>query len=138
MLLDEGTYYIGVQSTNAKKGGDADYSVSVDASSIFYTRADNSDDWTRLKTDGESGDIGSIGLIESAGTIISDEWVGYGDEWDYKEFSLENAAKLSFRVNAGDATKYVIYKLVSKTDKKGNINRCTKPTRRCSAGRWVI
>ena len=121
LLLADGTYYIGVQSTN-KKGGDAGYTITLNDSSKFYTLGDNSDDWADLKTAGASGAVGSLGKISevNAGEIIHSDWVGFGDSVDYLEFNLSNAAGLSFNVSADDAAKFTIYSLVEKTDRKGN------------------
>ncbi len=128
LLLDDGTYYIGVQSTNAKKGGDADYTISLNESSKFYTLGDNSDDWGNLKTDGASGDVGLLDEIsgDDAGEIIHSDWVGFGDSVDYLGFNLSNAAGLSFNVSADDAAKFTIYSLVEKSDRKGNITYSLK------------
>ena len=92
LLLADGTYYIGVQSTNAKKGGDAGYTITLNNSSKFYTLGNNSDDWAGLKTDGASGAVRSLGKISevNAGKIIHSDWVGFGDNVDYLEFNLSN------------------------------------------------
>ncbi len=126
LLLSSGSYYIGVQSTNAKKGGSADYTVSINESSVFYDRADNSDDWTNVKTVGNGASaelcrLGEINRMTSTVTIGSGDkanWVGFSDAVDYAEFSLESGAKLSFNITADDAVKFTIYSLVQ--DKKGN------------------
>ena len=119
LLLDAGTYYIGVQSTNAKKGGDADYTISLDADTIFYTKGDNTDDWSDLKSSGANGSVGENFLINSDTAEITSDWVGYGDEWDYISFTIDSAAKLSFDILSGDATKFVICGLNSKNGKNG-------------------
>ena len=118
-LLEAGTYYIKVESTNAKKGGDADYTVTLNDKSVFFTKGDNSDDWTDMKTEGSAGHVGDVGKITAPGAVITGEWVGYGDAVDYKAFTLDSAAKLSFTVNATDAAKFTICALNGKTDKKG-------------------
>ena len=121
ILLEAGEYYIAMQSTNAKKGGNAYYNVEVDQdASMFFDKADNSDDWDDVKTAGPNGAVGDIGQLNAdAETVVADEWVGFGDAIDYKRFSLDSAANLSFSVEATDATKFTIYRLNSKTDKKG-------------------
>ena len=120
-LLEAGTYYIKVESTNAKKGGDADYSVTLNGSSVFYTKGDNSDDWTDVKTKGADGAVGNVGTITAPGAVIASEWVGYGDAVDYMAFTLTSAAKLSFTVNATDEAKFTICRLESKYDKKKGV-----------------
>ena len=119
LLLDAGTYYLGIQSTNAKKGGNADYTVSLTTASEFFTKGDNSDDWTDLKTAGAAGAVGDVGVLSAPGVVIADGWVGFGDEYDYQAFTLESAARLVWSFGASDATKFTINKLESKTDKKG-------------------
>ena len=122
LLLDKGTYYLCAQSTNAKKGGNADYTVSLNkTASIFYTEANNADDWDDLKEKGAKGKVGkkiASAVTASSGQILSD-WVGYGDEYDYQAFTLANAANLSLTITATDAAKFTIYELKSSTDKKG-------------------
>ena len=120
LLLDKGTYYIGVQSTNAKKGGNADYTVTLNkTASVFYTKGNNNDDWDDLKTKGKAGKVAAAVTVSgSTGQFISD-WVGYGDEYDYKAFTLNTAASLSLTISATDAAKFTIYELKSSTDKKG-------------------
>jgi hypothetical protein len=45
-LLEAGPYYLQVKSTNAKKGGDASYTVSVNPGTAFFTQGgDNNDSW---------------------------------------------------------------------------------------------
>ena len=118
LLLTAGTYYIGVTSTNAKQGGNADYTVALNGgtSSVFYTKGDNSDDWTDLKTAGAAGavDTTTIGTISAPGMLVSDGWVGFGDEVDYMSFTLTDAAKLSFHVESTDQTRFAIYELTNR------------------------
>ena len=121
ILLEKGDYYIAVQST-AKKNGNAYYSVAVDQSaSKFYVLGDNSDDWTDMKTAGDTSELlGTVGTISSASAAgILAEWVGFGDTIDYKSFTLDSDAVISLSLNATDKTKFTIWKLNSKTSKKG-------------------
>ena len=98
LLLEKGTYYIGVQSTNAKKGGSADYTVSLNKeASEFYSPV--------------------VTVTASTGNIISNDWVGYGDEYDYKAITLNSAAKLSLSISSTDAVKISICKLDGKDGK---------------------
>ena len=125
LLITPGTYYIGVESTNAASGGNAGYTIAVNQEkSAFFTRGDNSDDWTDLKQNGEDGEVdkATIGVINSAsGVLVADDgigiegWVGNKDVKDYLSFTTESAAKLSFSVKATDAVKFTVYSLVSTT-----------------------
>jgi len=124
ILLAKGDYYICVESTNAKKGGSADYWINIadpGYGSIFFDKGNNKDDWDDLKTKGAAGKVLTFGEIKAnTTTILYDEWVGYGDEIDYRKFTTKSNAKLSFEIYAHDATKFTIYKLIEKTDKNGD------------------
>ena len=120
LLLEAGEYYFSVQSTNAAQGGSAYYNVYLndeDDATAFFTEGDNSDDWTDRKTEGALGQVGDVGVIDENSFDICTNWVGYGDEFDYAKFTLNNAAKLSFSIDADGAAKFTIYKLVQ--DKNG-------------------
>ncbi|MBO4512396.1 MAG: AIDA repeat-containing protein, partial [Victivallales bacterium] len=101
LLLDKGTYYISVQSTNAAKGGSADYSVSLCTKSDFFTQGNNSDDtWNTANLpefDGEWND-----------------WAGFGDAIDYRALTLESASRVSFGLQATDATKFTVWSVDAK------------------------
>ena len=107
VLLQAGTYYLEIQSNNSKKGGDASYSISVKDTSIFFTRADNSDDGGNLKVDGFSV-MADLGKITAVGTLVEDGWVGFGDEYDYMSFTLDNAADIAFDLNATGKAKIIV------------------------------
>ena len=118
LLLDKGTYYLCVQSTNAKKAGTkATYTVALNkTSSVFFTKGVNTDDWDDLKTKGAAGKVGAaVTVTAGTGNIIANNWVGYGDEYDYKAITLNSAAKLSFSVTATDAAKFAVYSLKATT-----------------------
>ena len=98
-LLNAGQYYLAVQSTNAKKGGDADYQVAVNGSTKFFTNCDNTDDTMKKAKD--------LGTVTAAGSLFKD-WVGFGDTIDYRKFTLDTAAKLCFTVSSKDAVKFSV------------------------------
>ena len=107
-----------MQSTNAKKGGNADYTISLDAGSIFYPRGDDGlNDWLYDKKEKVfNTELDFAGAIEKEHElqISGDEcWVGFGDEFDYYEFSVDNDMDVSFNIAASDAVKLVIYQLVN-------------------------
>ena len=113
LLLEAGEYYISMQSTNAAQGGSASYNLSLNASaSVFYTEADNSDDWTDMKSAGAYGSVGDAGVVDEYSTDLTTGWVGFGDEVDYMRFTLSSDAKLSFTINATDAATFTVYQLV--------------------------
>ena len=118
LLLEAGTYYLAMESTNAKSGGGANYTVAVNDSSVFYTEGDAYDNWGDMKSMGADGAVAKIEApVIAAGALIEDGWVGYGDAIDYIEFTLETAASLVFDVSATDAAKFTVYQLQSKTSK---------------------
>ena len=95
LLLTQGDYYIMVQSTNAAKGGNADYTISVNGST-FFDDVESANNWTDLKTNGAKGDVDTAhDPIAQTGYSFAAGWVGYGDEVDYMQFDLEQSAKLS-------------------------------------------
>ncbi|MBO4709778.1 MAG: hypothetical protein J5727_08405, partial [Kiritimatiellae bacterium] len=118
LLLEAGEYYFSVQSTNAAQGGNADYSVYLNGEETeFFTEGNNYDDWTDLKTEGASGEVGWLGTVDEYSFDLCSDWVGFGDVVDYMGFTLNTAAKLSFSLVADGATKFTIYQLIR--DKNG-------------------
>ena len=134
LLLENGTYYIGVTSTNAKKGGNADYTITVDESSKFFSKVDNSDDWTDVKTNGAAGAVGKIDGDFKIGTTLSD-WVGYGDASDYKSFTITEDMTVSFDVKSSDAAKFNLYTL--NENKNGTFSLKSLLSASVSAGQTV-
>ena len=48
---------------------------------------------------------------DTAGSLISGEWVGYGDAVDYRAVTFGNAGKYTFSINATDAAKLTVWTL---------------------------
>jgi autotransporter passenger strand-loop-strand repeat protein len=123
LLLNPGEYYLMVQSTNgAKKDGvEAFYNVTVNSSSEFFDKGNNGDDWSDMKTAGKaSTTLVDFGVLsDSTTTVLSGEWVGFGDAVDYRKFTLNGSAKLSFTVTTNDTVKVGLYQLVPK--EKGGV-----------------
>ena len=117
LLLEAGDYYFSVQSTNAAQGGSANYRICLNGDgSSFYTECDNYDDWTNLTTDGASGDVADIGIVDGYCNELVSGWVGFGDAADYMKFTLNSAAKLSFSLDASDAASFAVYRLVQSSN----------------------
>jgi len=114
LLLEAGTYYMAVKSTNAAKGGNADYTISVNDKSMFFTNGNNIDDWTDMK---EHGPYGNVGAISAAlpGEIVSD-WVGFGDEVDYFKLSFGNgiSGDTSLHITSTGRISVTVYQLQEK------------------------
>jgi autotransporter passenger strand-loop-strand repeat protein len=112
LMLDPGYYYIRVESTNAKKGGDADYTVNLNMEkSVFFDKGNSEDDWTDKSNGWINNKKYECQITASTTNLVKDEWVGYNDEIDFRKFTLKTDAKLSFDVLATDKVKFIIYKL---------------------------
>jgi hypothetical protein len=107
LLLTAGTYYLGVQSTNAARGGSADYTVALGETSVFYTKGNNADDnWAAL------GDDYKVAVGDVPVELFTDEWAGYGDAVDYRQITFDYAGKYTFAITSGDAAKLTVYTLL--------------------------
>ena len=117
LYLAAGDYYIAMRSTNADQGGSAWYSVYLNTeNSMFFTGDDGSDSWADLETLGPDGSVGDVGVIDAYSGELTSGWVGAKDG-NFARFTLFDAAKLSFTVNADAAGKFTVYRLVQ--DKNG-------------------
>ncbi len=103
IVLETGDYYLCVESTNAEKGGDADYTVSV--SSYSFTKGNNSDD-----TAATAKNLGALSgeARQKITRKVYDDWVGYEDEYDYRKVTLASAARLRFNVVSDEATVFSV------------------------------
>ena len=145
LLLEAGVYYVSMQSTNAKKGGDALYNVTLNSDTasknctILY---DDDDGWNDYLYDRKKKDplnpnrnsflstdiypySGREVLLDSdtshvVGETLYYNFTGFGDATDYGQFHLSSATRLCLVVNATDAATITIWRLVEGTDKKGN------------------
>ncbi len=108
VMLNAGDYYVAMKSPGTKKS--SYYNVTVDSDSVFFTKGNNSDDSSVLSS------MKSVS-VASPGAKLLDDWVGFGDTIDYRKFTLAKAAKLSFILNAGNAAKFTLYKVVTKGSK---------------------
>ncbi len=105
LLLDAGSYYISVESTNAKKGGSADYTLSLSEESVFFTNQNNDDDNPRSLAEAYR-----VTLDGSDETLISGDWVGYGDAVDYRAVTVDAGGDYRFTLSgATDKVKFTLY-----------------------------
>ena len=119
-----GVYYLSVQSTNAKTGGSAYYNVVVNqAASTFYVDSDDgTNGWlynkkidaanynTNLKSKDivsganpislETDDTFEVVLNVDGEEVTFNNFVGFGDEYDYAELKLTSTGTLTFTVDA--------------------------------------
>ncbi len=133
-FLDAGEYFVSVTSTDAKKGGDAYYSIAVDPATVFFDS--NDDGRNNVLYDKkaksfyvedanhhfETTTIGTETKVKLDTDPVADtDWenfVGYQDATDYAKIKLTSDGKLNFHLEAtGDAT-FTVYK--KGQDKKGN------------------
>ncbi len=125
LLLGAGEYFLSMESTNAAKGGNAYYDAYL-GNRVIFDHGDNRDDDGNLlreklhsddpevRADYEKYDVGTL---DGSNEYIMDDWVGYGDEIDFRRFSLAQSANLSFNVNSGDASKFTVWKYDEKKKK---------------------
>ena len=135
-FLEAATYFVSVESTDAKKGGSAYYNVTVDSdASVFFDSADDGrndelydkkakafcveDEDHHFETTGIGG--AGINVQLDSDPVKADgyrNYVGYGDKTDYAKVNLRSEGSLYFKVKAtGDAT-FTVYR--KGQDKKGN------------------
>jgi len=128
VLLTKGTYYLQTEALKADKGTNADFSVKVGSASVFYIDCDDgSNNWLYDKKLGVNPASFAMTEISPDTTDVYldvndvsrdgyDNFVGFGDTIDFAKITLDQAAMISFSMNATDAAKFVIYSL---TEKKG-------------------
>ena len=119
-------YFLSIESVS--KNNPVYYNVSLNVEDCtFYPAADNSDDWTDMRTNGANGKVRELGALEKHydqakngfdDNIFILDWVGPGDDVDYFKFTLDHAAKLSFAITATNAATFGVYSL--KEGKKSN------------------
>ena len=128
VLLEKGTYFLQAEALKADKGTNADFSVKVSATSVFFVDGDDgTNNWLYDKNRGLnkaslvvtnlSSETENVYLdLEDVSEEDYDNFVGYGDDTDFAKIKLADSAAVSFSLTATDATKFVIYSL---TEKKG-------------------
>lgn len=142
LLLEKGDYYIAMQASGTKKDSSAYYNVSLntdEGKTVFFSDGDDgSNNWLYDKKKSNAPNplvrnADGIALSAPGSSILIDadaptgedaegwnNFVGFGDAADYAKLDLSGPAKVSFTVNATGAAKFVIYRLVEGTDRKGN------------------
>ena len=125
LLLTAGTYYLGVQSTNAAKGGNAAYTVAVNTSKTsFFTQGDTSDDnWQSL----------TVAPLSSGETLAN--WVGFGDAIDYRELNVnENGGFYRLDLSGvSNDVKVTVYAVQEKRNKQGVMVQSLKKVKSVTA-----
>jgi len=133
VVLQKNVYYIAVQSTDASKGKEAYYNVSLNAKSVFYEHGDSSlNDFiskTKKVDEAVREDENAVTLhngdkLRLDGVLAGDEkinetkngteylnFVGTGDTSDIVRINANDGMKLSLKVTATDAVSLVVYGL---------------------------
>ena len=121
LLLDAGTYYVSMNSLNYYAGGSADYSIKLNDSTEIFEKAKygKEDDLTNVTFEGENLESKRIANSEDAAAFAVSDWVGFGDNTDYKKFTLDGCAALSFTAEATDYSMLSICRLDSYTGGDG-------------------
>lgn len=96
VLVTEGVCYFSVQSSNAKKGGSADYTVTVNENSEFFPKGDHTND--------------SVGAAFDKKAKEPEEkisgWVGFGDPADYIRFRQAQDGLIQLKLDGATAEAY--------------------------------
>ena len=100
-----GTYVMLMQSTNAAKGGWADFTISLNSSCVFYPKGDNSDD-----------DFFAQDLPEFDITANWEDWVGLGDDIDCCTITLNADTNLQIDVSATAKVSICVLSIYKKSD----------------------
>ena len=125
-------YYVSVQSTNAKKGGEAYYCVSTTGN--VYNDADYSianvsgNGWLFNKKDNAvNGELMASYVGTYAETWIDfdydvchDEYynfVGFGDTCDYSEIYVDEEGLYNFKIDTTGKAKFTVYSMTRKNGK---------------------
>ena len=130
-LLEKGVYFVAVESTDAKKGGEVYYSVGVDGT-FYYDADSNKNDYdSKNKTVGNEVMVADAltldptaedGLLRLDGVLAGDlkvdkdgyrNFVGFGDASDVARINASSGMTVSFKVTATDAVSFAIYELQS-------------------------
>lgn len=125
-----GDYYISVSCPTAKKGGNAYYNVYLNTDDCtYYSRADNNKN--DILVDSKKNLVGvceTVSLGQISKQIQMDKeplnyegkwknFVGHDDDTDYAKIELAQDLRASFIIEAKDAAKFTIYKLVNSDGK---------------------
>lgn len=111
LLLEVGTYFLVVESTNASKGGNADYSVVLNAGGTeLFKDAD-------LNPLDNSYDTAPELNYSETGTLVSQEWVGFGDKFDYFRLAAGEGGAYDFAIDKTNAqVRLTVFEVVKKKD----------------------
>ena len=129
LLLEPDDYYISISAVSQKKEP-IKYDMEFGAIPFTMSVGGDVDDWRDRKNSG-AADLAAVpGIVinqtgmsykekeEDAAKSVFSGWVGSGDIIDYRKITLENDARLSFSIEGTGPSKFVLYRLETKTDSK--------------------
>lgn len=127
-LLEAGDYYVSVQSTNASKGDQVYYTMSVGGGAVFFAYGDGWNDYVydKMKTPAVNEDVVdaagfTVATYNKGETVNLDYdtytfkgknytgFVGHNDATDFVKLNVSKAGTASFKVEATDAAKVEIW-----------------------------
>jgi len=125
-------YYVSVQSTNAKKGGEAYYSVTTTGN--LYEDADYSivnvsgNGWLFNKNgNAVNGELEKSDVAASGQSVIALDtdvssgdyanFVGFGDAYDYAELVVSANGLYNFKIDTTGKAKFTVYSMTRKNGK---------------------
>ena len=134
VVLQKGVYYIAVQATDAKKGNDFYYNVSLNQNSVFFADGDGGGNNYNSKTKRVDALVDAVsatrtlvqgqalqidGAIDGGAAVEYTDadgkkytnFVGTGDDSDVVRINANDGMKVSLKVTATDAVSLVIYGL---------------------------
>jgi len=132
ILLEEGEYYLSIQSTNVNKGGSAFYNVYVNQDdSFFFT--DSDDGWNNDVSKARSNPVWitrgyELPVIIDSNDKNEDGWenfVGFDDKTDFAKLNLASSASVSFRISTTGSIKFQIWKFDLEKGKLSKVGSAT-------------
>ena len=127
-LLEAGDYYVSVKSTNAAKGDQVYYNMSIGSDTVFFNNGDGWNDYVydKKKTPPVNTDVtdapGFTVRADNKGETVNLDcdtytfrgkdytgFVGHNDATDFVKLNVSKAGTASFKVEATDAAKIEIW-----------------------------
>ncbi|MDR0932973.1 MAG: hypothetical protein LBM70_08165 [Victivallales bacterium] len=107
LLLDVGHYYLALEAPKASKGINADYSVQLNSGGTEL--------FTKANMNPLDNTFSSAPLLDCSktGNLITGEWVGFGDQFDYYRVPGGTGGAYEFIIDgAVSKLKLTVYKVV--------------------------
>ena len=154
-VLDAGTYFVSVSSSDAKKGGDVSYSVKVDSASVFFDSADGDgvnkyvyDSKKKLNPHLDEFQTNNITVSGSKELFLDSNaikqagysnFVGYNDKADYAKFSVAAKSDVTFTIDTTGSGTFAVYRINKDKSKLELVKRIEiKADAKTGKGREVL